>query len=69
MLILTPMLTLNKQPIARRSFLLGLTSTMVAGPAFALDKAMATQLVNSLVAEINRAINFGGSEAKLIKGV
>ena len=66
MLILTPMLTLNKQPIARRSFLLGLTSTMVAGPAFALDKAMATQLVNSLVAEINRAINFGGSETKLI---
>ena len=28
---------------------------------------MATQLVNSLVAEINRAINFGGSEAKLIR--
>ena len=67
MLTLTPMLTLNKQPIARRSFLLGLTSTMVAGPAFALDKAMATQLVNSLVAEINRTINFGGSEAKLIR--
>ena len=66
MLILTPMLTLNKQPIARRSFLLGLTSTMVAGPAFALDKATATQLVDRLVAEINRAINFGGSEAKLI---
>ena len=67
MLILTPMLTLNKQPIARRSFLLGLTSTMVAGPAFALDKATATQLVDRLVAEINRAINFGGSEAKLIR--
>ena len=66
MLILTPMLTLNKQPIARRSFLLGLTSTMVAGPAFALDKATATQLVDRLVAEINRAINFGGSETKLI---
>ena len=66
MLILTPMLTLNKQPIARRSFLLGLTSTMVAGPAFALDKARATQLVDRLVAEINRAINFGGSETKLI---
>ena len=66
MLTLTPMLTLNKQLIARRSFLLGLTSTMVAGPAFALDKATATQLVNSLVAEINRAINFGGSETKLI---
>ena len=66
MLTLTPMLTLNKQPIARRSFLLGLTSTMVAGPAFALDKATATQLVDRLVAEINRAINFGGSEAKLI---
>ena len=60
------MLTLNKQPIARRSFLLGLTSTMVAGPAFALDKARATQLVDRLVAEINRAINFGGSETKLI---
>ena len=67
MLILTPMLTLNKQPIARRSFLLGLTSTMVAGPAFALDKARATQLVDRLVAEINRTINFGGSEAKLIR--
>ena len=66
MLTLTPMLTLNKQPIARRSFLLGLTSTMVAGPAFALDKARATQLVDRLVAEINRAINFGGSETKLI---
>ena len=66
MLTLTPMLTLNKQPIARRSFLLGLTSTMVAGPAFALDKATATQLVDRLVAEINRAINFGGSETKLI---
>jgi phospholipid transport system substrate-binding protein len=60
------MLTLNKQLIARRSFLLGLTSTMVAGPAFALDKATATQLVDRLVAEINRAINFGGSETKLI---
>ena len=67
MLTLTPMLTLNKQPIARRSFLLGLTSTMVAGPAFALDKARATQLVDRLVAEINRTINFGGSEAKLIR--
>ena len=67
MLILTPMLTLNKQPIARRSFLLGLTSTMVAGPAFALDKARATQLVDRLVAEINRTINFGGSEAKLLR--
>ena len=67
MLTLTPMLTLNKQPIARRSFLLGLTSTMVAGPAFALDKAMATQLVDRLVAEINRTINFGGSEAKLLR--
>jgi phospholipid transport system substrate-binding protein len=61
------MLTLNKQPIARRSFLLGLTSTMVAGPAFALDKATATQLVDRLVAEINRTINFGGSEAKLLR--
>ena len=60
------MLTLNRQPIARRSFLLGLISTMVAGPAFALDKATATQLVDRLVAEINRAINFGGSETKLI---
>ena len=67
MLILTPMLTLNKQPIARRSFLLGLTSTMVAGPAFALDKARATELVDRLVAEINRTINFGGSEAKLLR--
>jgi len=67
MLTLTPMLTLNKQPIARRSFLLGLTSTMVAGPAFALDKARATQLVDRLVAEINRTINFGGSEAKLVR--
>ena len=67
MLTLTPMLTLNKQLIARRSFLLGLTSTMVAGPAFALDKARATQLVDRLVAEINRTINFGGSEAKLIR--
>ena len=67
MLTLTPILTLNKQPIARRSFLLGLTSTMVAGPAFALDKARATQLVDKLVAEINRTINFGGSEAKLIR--
>ena len=66
MLTSTPILTLNKQPIARRSFLLGLTSTMVAGPAFALDKATATQLVDRLVAEINRAINFGGSETKLI---
>ena len=66
MLTSTPMLTLNRQPIARRSFLLGLTSTMVAGPAFALDKATATQLVDRLVAEINRAINFGGSETKLI---
>jgi phospholipid transport system substrate-binding protein len=61
------MLTLNKQLIARRSFLLGLTSTMVAGPAFALDKARATQLVDRLVAEINRTINFGGSEAKLVR--
>ena len=67
MLTLTPMLTLNKQPIARRSFLLGLTSTMVAGPVFALDKARATQLVDRLVAEINRTINFGGSEAKLLR--
>jgi phospholipid transport system substrate-binding protein len=67
MLTLTPMLTLNKQPIARRSFLLGLTSTMVAGPAFALDKARATQLVDKLVAEINRTINFGGSEAELVR--
>jgi phospholipid transport system substrate-binding protein len=67
MLTLTPMLTLNKEPIARRSFLLGLTSTMVAGPAFALDKARATQLVDRLVAEINRTINFGGSEAKLVR--
>ena len=67
MLTLTPMLTLNKQPVARRSFLLGLTSTVVAGPAFALDKARATQLVDRLVAEINRTINFGGSEAKLLR--
>jgi phospholipid transport system substrate-binding protein len=67
MLTLTPMLTLNKQPIARRSFLLGLTSTMVVGPAFALDKARATQLVDRLVAEINRTINFGGSEAELVR--
>ena len=67
MLTLTPMLALNKQPIARRSFLLGLTSTMVAGPAFALGKARATQLVDRLVAEINRTINFGGSEAKLLR--
>ena len=67
MLTSTPMLTLNRQPIARRSFLLGLISTMVAGPAFALDKATATQLVDRLAAEINRAINSGGSEAKLIR--
>ena len=67
MLTLTPMLTLNKQLIARRSFLLGLTSTMVAGPTFALDKITATQLVDRLVAEINRTINFGGSEAKLLR--
>jgi phospholipid transport system substrate-binding protein len=65
--ISTPILTLNKQPIVRRSFLLGMTSAMVAGPAFALDKATATQLVDRLVAEINRVINSGGSEGKLIR--
>ena len=58
---------LNKLPIARRSFLLGLASTMVVGPAFALDKATATKLVDRLVAEINRVINSGVSEAKLIR--
>ena len=67
MLTSTPILTLNKQPIVRRSFLLGMTSAMVAGPAFALDKATATQLVDRLVAEINRVINSGGSEGKLIR--
>ncbi len=58
--------SLNKTIPLRRSFLLGLASMAVAGPAFALDNDGATRLVGQLVSEINRATNSGNSQAKLI---
>ena len=58
--------SLNKTIPLRRSFLLGLASMAVAGPAFALDNDGATKLVGQLVSEINRATNSGNSQAKLI---
>ena len=58
--------SLNKTILLRRSFLLGLASMAVAGPAFALDNDGATRLVGQLVSEINRATNSGNSQAKLI---
>ena len=58
--------SLNKTIPLRRSFLLGLASMAVAGPAFALDNDGATRLVDQLVSEINRATNSGNSQAKLI---
>ena len=67
MLILTPMPNLNKFKIPRRSFLAGMLTTAVVGPAYALDNATATKLVDEVVSEINQAINSGSSEAKLIK--
>ena len=64
--ISTPTQSLNKTIPLRRSFLLGLASMAVAGPAFALDNDGATRLVGQLVSEINRATNSGNSQAKLI---
>ena len=64
--ISTPTQSLNKTIPLRRSFLLGLASMAVAGPAFALDNDGATRLVGKLVSEINRATNSGNSQAKLI---
>ena len=64
--ISTPTQSLNKTIPLRRSFLLGLASMAVAGPAFALDNDGATKLVGQLVSEINRATNSGNSQAKLI---
>ena len=67
MLISTPMMNLNNFKVPRRGFLAGMLTTAVVGPAYALDNATATKLVDELVLEINQAINSGASEAKLIK--
>ena len=67
MLILTPMTNLNEFKILRRSFLAGMLTTALVGPAYALDNATATKLVDDVVFEINQVINSGASEAKLIK--
>ena len=61
------MMKLNEFKIPRRGFLAGMLSTAVVGPAYALDNATATKLVDQVVFEINQAINSRASEAKLIK--
>ena len=66
MIISTPMPNLNKTNLARRTILTGLVSCALAGPVFALDKRVATQLLDRLVGEINAAIDSGMSETKLI---
>lgn len=66
MIISTLMPNLNKTNLARRTILTGLVSCALAGPVFALDKRVATQLVDQLVGEINTAIDSGMSETKLI---
>ena len=60
------MTNLNEFRILRRGFLAGMLTTAIVGPAFALDNATATKLVDGVVYEINQAINAGGPEAKLI---
>ena len=61
------MMNLNNFKVPRRGFLAGMLTTAVVGPAYALDNATATKLVDEVVLEINQAINSGASEAKLIK--
>jgi phospholipid transport system substrate-binding protein len=61
------MMKLNEFKIPRRGFLTAMLSTVVVGPAYALDNATATKLVDQVVFEINQAINSRASEAKLIK--
>lgn len=62
---------MQNSQINRRATLFGLAATAGAltlpFPAFALTEAGATALVNKLVAEINKVINSGKSEAAMIK--
>jgi len=51
----------------RRSFLAGLGSFAIAGPAFALNEAQARDLVGRLVGDINNVINSGKSEGAMIR--
>ena len=54
----------------RRVFLTGFASASVlamAGPAFAFSNAKAEKLITSLVADINKIINSGKSEASMFK--
>lgn len=57
-------------PLSRRAFILGsaalATTLAVAGPALALSLDQATRHVDGLVAEINRVIASGRSEAQMI---
>lgn len=48
-------------------FLGGVAVTALAGPAAALDVAQARDLVNQVVADVNRIINSGESESAMIK--
>ncbi|MEL7098154.1 MAG: ABC transporter substrate-binding protein [Pseudomonadota bacterium] len=53
--------------ITRRTFLAGLGSTAIAGPALALSEGQARALVDKLVGEINTVIGSGKSEGAMIR--
>ena len=70
-LMVTPMMTRMPNKPTRRSALLGMLSTLaltaVARPAWAMTAARAKQLVDSIVADINKVIDAPSSEAQKIK--
>lgn len=67
MITLTPMKTSNPFAPSRRMFMFGAVASVAAGPVFALTKSEATKLVDGVVADINRTIGSGKSEADMIK--
>ncbi|WP_171131928.1 MULTISPECIES: phospholipid-binding protein MlaC [unclassified Ruegeria] len=57
---------LNRRQFVSTSFA-GLAATLLPLPAFALTEAEATQLVNSVVADITRVIDSGKSENAMLR--
>ena len=57
---------LNRRQFVSTSFA-GLAATLMPFPAFALTEAEATQLVNSVVADITRVIDSGKSENAMLR--
>ncbi|WP_171101629.1 phospholipid-binding protein MlaC [Ruegeria sp. HKCCD7255] len=57
---------LNRRQFVSTSFA-GLAATLLPLPAFALTQAEATQLVNSVVADITRVIDSGKSENAMLR--